>query len=180
MSSNGKALTIPFADDDSGPVSDLVPTPYRGVYNSWLSNFTVSNSVAHLFYVVGAQPREIYQRVSMDSITTSINWGISGECVIALDGFFTRDPSNPSTLYAIGGDATEQNAQGMPIIVLKSTDNGMTWAEYAKSSQLYHPYALGGARHINGHGITGAFTNQIDSSGALNAQQVYYFGLPAN
>ena len=181
----GTALTPPFPADDSGPVADIVPAQYAGVDSTWLSNFTVYNGVAQFMFSIGAPnwPGEMYERTTMSPYSTTdlqnSTWGAYGDHINALDGFFTRDPNDASTIYAIGEDSDEQNSQGAaPIIVMKSADNGLTWTEYAKSSQLYNVYAMNGARWVSGYGIVGEFTNAINNFSALNAQQVYFINVP--
>lgn len=64
----------------------------------------------------------------------------------------------------------------VPIVVLRSRDNGQTWRAHAKGDALFRPCALGGARYASSDaGIVGAFTNFIGSPDDPMSHEVYFF-----
>lgn len=174
---SGNILSLPVFGDDSGPVPDIVPPAYRGLAITWLSSMTAIGGVQHFMYL--AQPStEIYQRfaVSPSNLLTNVisSWGGSTLKPAGLDGFLTHPVNSAGVLYAVGN-------VGGKIGVIKSTDNGVTWSDYAVSSQTFTSiYAINGARLIqNGSGVIGIFTDNVvpidpTAKTPYNSQSVYF------
>jgi hypothetical protein len=161
----GANLVLPVTSDDTGPLAPIAR-------DSWLAGFHATHGYLHLMYLHGDV--EIYCRIpaNLDGCSTGSKsgWDADGVGINSLDGFFTRH-ADGTTLFAVGADYRHQTASGLvPIVAMRSEDHGRTWRVHAKSRALFHPYALGGARHVaDGSDIVGIFTNVIgDSSSPSN------------
>jgi len=147
-----------------------------------LNSFFYKGNALHFFYG-GAQPgfwnKSRYTRYQWASPSGVLriekpNLGGSTLELDGSDGFFcSADQTQASPLYIV----THLNGN---IIAIKSTDNGTTWQDYAKSSytvpQGAQIYAVAGSRRIKDGYIYGVFTEQYSNSGP---NKVYFFKIPA-
>ena len=185
----GQSLNVPIVSDPTGPTEQIVPSKYLGSDVPWLSNFSISNGHAAFTYAIQRPPsgtniNQQYQLYRMSPFAQLVHrdGGFAGETLQIWSpggAFFTKTAAG--TLYVVGSDLTRSDGPGAaPIVVLKSTDNGRTWTDYAISSGKYFAFGLSGMRLLpSGSDIVGFFGEWRTSDPAANVNDVYFIKIPA-
>jgi len=150
-------LKCPIVPDNTGPTL-RISLDDEFETNTWLSNFTVKDGKLHFIYHARTKPaRQHYMRYDIAAGKRDIHLQskLKGRTITlsGVSGFFASNPAKPkSPLYCV----IQDNGH---IACLASVDNGKTWRDYAKSTEKFGIYALGGAREVTEDGsIIGSFT----------------------
>lgn len=189
-----RVATLPVLVDGSDFKSKYLQAPWDHIaYNqqgtqqrgSWLASVSVIPFEYFHSWYEGRDGYSLHQCYQSDTSGGyhSISHGpLKGEtlAINALDGFFYRD-TRDNTLYVVGTDDFQPAGQ-RTINVLRTTDHGVTWHDYAQSATVFtNPYAVSGIRNnvVSGAApsIVGAFVDAITSAGD-SGQNVYAFDIP--
>ena len=157
---DGKPILPPVVPDQHGPAT-LITRDDEFESFTWLSSFMSVGGKLHFVYLAQTKPpRMHYERYDFASGQRDIDlWPeFKGETlsILNLDGFFsTRNDIAGSPLFC----TMQRDGH---LVCLVSRDNGTTWHDYARGTQKFNPYAIGGARQITDDGyIIGTFTDFV-------------------
>ena len=156
----GTPLPLPIVADESGP-TDRITLDDEFEPSTWLSSMLIKDGKAHfLYYARTTPPRQHHVRMDIATGKREIDHkdtNLKGEtlALAGLDGFFAANARKTGgPLYCISRGKRNDN-----LACLISRDNGATWHDYAASSKVNHPYAVGGCRSVTADGyIIGSFT----------------------
>lgn len=187
---NGVGLSIPVISDDTGPTPEMragfTPPPPNSV---WLGAFALTNGWnAHFAYASPNGPSPTTEtEQTWRSAGGSLPWGrlalhdnlLQGGASSKVGGatLTIQELRGSSSCYFKGGDgnlylmgpsqAVDTNGKNW-LVALKSTDDGITWTDFAQSTNTFNVYALNCMREgietgantwANGDEIIGIFTN---------------------
>jgi hypothetical protein len=178
---SGQTVELPLVADENGP-ADRISLDDEFEAHTWLESFLVRDGNAHFIYLAQTQPpRQHYVRYNLANSHRDLDYQpeFQGErlSLRGLDGFFATRAEEPSgTIYAIS-----RAADANRLACLASSDNGLSWRDFAISPSVGNPYAIGGSREITADGwIIGSFTEQtastLDSGGG---SKVHFFRIRA-
>lgn len=171
---DGASLAPPIVADDTGPAMRITLDD-EFEHHTWLSNFRVKNGKLHFVYLAQRAPfRQHYMRYDIPTGKRDMDLQpeFAGETIrlSGSDGYFAACSSKPeSPLYCVMQDAGH-------IACLVSRDNGGSWQDFARSTQAFRPYAIGGYREITEEGyVIGSFTEQGSPDILARDTKVFFF-----
>ncbi|NLV46020.1 MAG: hypothetical protein GXY07_16145 [Candidatus Hydrogenedentes bacterium] len=171
---DGAPLTTPVVADDTGPAM-CITWDDEFENHTWLSSVRVKNGKLHFVYLAQRTPsRQHYMRYDIAAAKRDMDLQpeFAGGMIrlSGLDGFFAaRSGKSDSPLFCVMQDAGR-------IACLVSRDNGGSWQDFARSTQAFRPYAIGGYREITEEGhVIGSFTEQGSPDILARDTKVFFF-----